>query len=39
MVEKGFGGDPLGGEFVGVEEGVGDALERLILGMVKCQTH
>ena len=27
-VEPGFGGDPLGGKFVGVEEGVGDSLER-----------
>lgn len=29
-VEKGLGGDPLGGEFVGVEEWVGDALGRLV---------
>ena len=29
-VEKGFGGDPLGGEFISVEEWVGDSLERVV---------
>ena len=31
VVEPAFGGDPLGGEFVGVEERVGDSLERVKL--------